>query len=320
MNVAVYASETHFVDHMADVARTLGVPVVCGSRTAQRHARSLGLDVALRVTRQPGKGPVWMVAGFGDLRRIGRQPSILVEHGAGQTYGDQNPHYPGGTQRRHVRLFLCPSQRVADLNAAAYPDAEVRVVGCPKLPALAARRAATPRTGRTVVVAHHWPCGQRPECGWAHPHFADATVDLANQPDLDVAGHGHPRALGHLRPFWHSHGIREVAGFDQAIAEADVYVCDNSSTIFEAAALDVPVVLLNSPLYRRHVDLGLRFWEWADVGQQVDHPADLAWAVRAALTHPDAHADRRADVRRILYGNVDDPVGAACRAIMEVFG
>jgi CDP-glycerol glycerophosphotransferase (TagB/SpsB family) len=83
--------------------------------------------------------------------------------------------------------------------------------------------------------------------------------------------------------------------------KADVYIIDNSSTLFEFASLDKPVVVLNPPWYRREINHGLRFWEFADVGVNCNNGGKLASCVDKALDDPSEIQKRRRQINNILY-------------------
>ena len=113
-------------------------------------------------------------------------------------------------------------------------------------------------------------------------------------------------------------GLETVARFSDVIDRAGIYVCDNSSTLYEWAALDRPVVILDAPWYRRDVSHGLRFWQWADIGPRIQDPADLVEAVRHASD--DVWRDRRAEATEAIFGGPPDghAAGRATEAILSV--
>jgi hypothetical protein len=289
-SVAFFASEPQYLEHITPIWEALPPErrawfSVVGTATRWR-AEQLGVDVQLErqnKIRRHGDEPC-VVAGFYDLRKIGKRPAIFVEHGAGQTYpigASGHPNYSGGSKRTQVKLFLCPNQLVAERNRAAYPHIPSVVVGCPKLARLVdiVRARERPLDRMSVAFSFHFNAPVAPETEWAFPHWKDAIARLVAFSDWNVLGHGHPRAMPHLRGFWRSLGVPVLESFDQVAGQADLYACDNSSTIFEAAALGIPTLMLNAPHYRRNVDQGLRFWEAARFLPMVDEPEDLERAL-----------------------------------------
>lgn len=90
-----------------------------------------------------------------------------------------------------------------------------------------------------------------------------------------------------------------TAGIDTLVA-ADVILTDYSGVMFEACAIDTPVVLLDQPglemtdcVERVHRDAGIR----------VENAADLVDAVRRALDEPQHLADRREYYRNTFYAH-----------------
>ena len=110
------AAKAHHRAHIAPVARLLGID----SEHMQRQIAANPDDVAL-------------IASYGDLksaRRGGFRRIILMQHGAGQSYGGdrrtaRHPCYPGGDFNDEVGLFLVPNQHAADRWAFRYPAASV---------------------------------------------------------------------------------------------------------------------------------------------------------------------------------------------------
>lgn len=245
---------------------------------------------------------------------VGRRPAVFVEHGAGQTYSDANPGYAGGEHRENVELFICPSERVAARNRARYPDARYAVVGCPKLDKWAGHEV----TGHAVAFAFHWACSISPETGTAWKYYETAIADVVAEFD-EVLGHGHPRIFPALSAPYTAAGAEPVAHLEEVFARASVLVVDNSSVGWEAMALGIPVVWLNAPQYRKNVEHGLRFWEWADSGVQVDEPEDLVAGIERALADPPEIRERRAEAVAHVYGDIDGKAShRAAEAIEEL--
>lgn len=256
-----------------------------------------------------------LVSSHGDLdkaRRKGARRIILAQHGAGQSYGGDPrsariASYPGGDDNGGVGLFLVPNEHAAARWRAAYPAASVAVVGCPRLESLPHRE---PDGLVTVAVSFHWDGKACPESRSAMDEYLPEIASLAER--FHVIGHGHPlhfQSPGKRLPkFYRRIGVEVVPSFDDVCRRADVYVCDNSSTIFEFASTGRVVVVLNSKHYRRSVSHGLRFWDAATVGVQVNRPEDLLDGVAEAL------ADERAEAREAALSLVYQPRTGAAQA------
>jgi len=310
--IDAFASEGHYAAHLQPIWEELqgrGTFWACGTALDR-------LDLA-RLDPRPCRRPTAddrrvVVASYRDLWMLQGTGHVLVEHGAGQTYSNRSASYSGGHGREAVGLFVCPSECVADRNRRRYPGALAAAVGVPALDAW--HRGDRPLgDGSTVAVSFHWNATVAPEARSAYPHFRSALMALAGQ--YRVIGHGHPRVFEQLRPIYERCGIEPVADFSKVLDRAAVYVCDNSSTIFEFASTGRPVVLLNAPWYRRDVEHGLRFWEMADVGVQVNEPEDLAAGIAWALEDEPRIAERRAAIVQQVYVATD---GKAARRAAEV--
>lgn len=256
-------------------------------------------------------GPVTLVAAYRDLkwaRNRGRKV-IVSEHGAGQSYvGVTSGSYLGALDRAGVVAVLVPGHDAARRHAATHPTVPAYVVGCPKLDRW--HGAKPPRGEKKIAISFHWDCKVCPETQGAWNHYRQIIPHLAER--FPMLGHAHPRLAGsRVRAFYERWGIEFVEDFDEVIERATVYVVDNSSTLYEWAALDRPCVVMNAPWYRRDVEHGLRFWSHADVGPIVNRPKDLIAAIPKALEDPPEIAKRRREIVRDVYGV---PLGEASRA------
>jgi hypothetical protein len=355
------AFEPQFLAHIAPVWRALpdrGVLRVHPNLVDRAAALGLVAEpvdpAPLRRTdppkARPGDGPIAFAASIGDIkigRRLGYRRFVFIEHGAGQAYlGDKSsarhPSYAGGADREDVVLFLVPNEYSAALWRRAYPNAQVEVVGSPRLDDLPARQLphlhpteddcrretdeavedgrlpgacfdATP----TVAISFHWPAFVAPESGTAFGHYQDALPELARR--FAVIGHAHPKGdwPERMARKYRAARIPFVPDFDDVCRQADVYVCDNSSTLFEFAATGRPVVVLNAPQYRRNVHHGLRFWDAAHVGVQVDHPRDLIAGIERALEHRSDDVAAREDALETVYAYRHGAAERAAAAITD---
>lgn len=313
--VHVFASFPHYADHLAPVWRGLprdqqGRFVAVGDGLVDR-LRSDGIPAVRRMgTVEPGD--VVLVAGYNDLRRVRHRRVAMLDHGVGQTYdGVDNGSYVGSPGRERVGLFLHPSVRTFVRERAAYPDARHVVVGSPRLDVLWERRRRWLRSDRLrVAVSFHWPCPLAPEAGWAFPEWEG---EVARLPGLgfDVIGHGHPRAWDQLSAYWERLGVDAEADWSRVVEQADVYVCDNSSTLFEAAAVGVPVVMMNGRGWQSGAG-ELRFGlEGRMLGPQLWPGDSLAHGVTMGRCWDAAF---RREAVRAVYANVPDGSGAATAA------
>lgn len=293
-----YSGESQFADHIYPIWQALEDPgdFIIEGTIADIPRWPGSVTTATDPTR-----PV-LVASYGDqkkVRRQGRTRIARIEHGAGQSYGTGHGSYAGGKDCDDVSLFLMPNQYSADLWQAAYPDARVEIVGCPKLDGLP-RREGPP--GNVVCISWHWDCHLVPETVSAFSTFRAALEPLRET--FDLIGHGHPRAIDRpplLRKRYRRLEIPLVAEFEEVCRRADVYVCDNSSSMFEFAATGRPVVVMNATHYRKNVHHGLRFWDAANIGVQVDSASALVDAVHLALEDGPAQKANREQALELVY-------------------
>ena len=308
----------HYADHIVPVLQGLPADIrgglYCADDRLAATVQAWGVRVFGPGAKMPDGDPV-IVAGFADLRAWRHRRVCLMEHGAGQTYvGVRDGSYAGGRGRERVDMFLCPSSRVADVNREAGAT-NVQVVGSPRLDVLWAERQHHHggRDGNRVAVSWHWDCGLVPEAGSTWDEWRDDSRRWAGEGQAQLLGHGHPKAWPRLSKWWRQIGVEPVAEWVSVVRRADVFVCDNSSTMFEACAVGLPVVVMNSSRYRRGVEHGLRFWEHAGMGPQIMPGDDLWVAVGQAKSFGLVQDWVAGDV----YENVPDGSGAATAAAVE---
>ncbi len=312
------AGQEHFADHI--------LPIWLALPEAERgtfYAPSVrpGVPNMVRPAIPPKSRRPILVASAGDMKRahnIGR-PIALMEHGCGQSFGgdpkaDRFSSYAGHAHRDPVSMFLHPGNHPAGRDRARYPKARVEVVGCAKLDKLP-KREGTP--DQVVCVSFHWNCMITAETEPAYRAFQDHVRRLVKAPGITVIGHGHPREIRKLRNWYQRLGIETVPNFEDVCRRADVYVNDASSTLFEFASTGRPVVVLNSPRYRRNIDHGLRFWEASGVGVNVSTADDLEGAVRLALTDPPEQRAAREAALDLVYAYRTGGAARAAAALVD---
>lgn len=300
--ISYTATLEHYLDHLAPIWRETGGPVLVPSRLMD-HARKRGVDAEPYEGEPELEGTV-VVASVQDHRkaRACGCPVVYMSHGNGQAM----PHegYTGGV-REGVVLFLAVNDYAAKRWIAGNPGCAVEVIGCPKLD----EWTDEPTHPERICISFHWNCRIAPETRPAFRYFEPGLPRLAKK--FDVVGHAHPR-YRHIGKHFEKVGIPFVADFEEVVATCGLYLNDCSSTLYEFAALDRPVVVLNAPFYRREVEHGLRFWEYADVGTNCDHPDDLVAAVKRARQDDGV---RRRQITSLVYPHRGSAVERAVQAI-----
>lgn len=263
----------------------------------QKHARAIydALPEKYRgvFTADPAELKSSIVATFsyGDLKKasaLGKKV-IYGEHGVGLYYNTEHASYAGSTKNREcVILRLSPNERHAKKERETL-TCPVEVVGVPMMDKWANRNYRVKTYNPTVAISFHFDCLVCPETRSAFSYYQAALSRLAE--NFKVIGHGHPRMIEKLAYYYKRYGIQIEKDFDKVLQKADVYICDNSSTIFQFAFTKKPVVLLNCPYYRKNVEHegNPRFWKHAGMGPQVDHFNDLVKSVRLALDSREAY-------------------------------
>lgn len=297
------ASEAHYLRHLLPIWEALPEKL----RGIVRYTPNS--------TPVPRRNTVALVAGWQDVSPLrGLQPMIYVEHGAGQSYGGDprlasQPSYSasGGARHTGVVAFLAPNSRVA----RQWKSAPAAVIGCPKLDEF----LETPPIPGSVCFAWHWDCEITPEAGSAWAHWRDGMreiVDRLHAEGREVYVHAHPRWRGRIDDELISTGARLLRTEVQVFNQAAILCADNTSLMYEFAALDRPVVALNAPWYRRNVHHGLRFWD-SIPGPQVDDPDEFS-----SLLFEGGHELRRRVAAEVYEVPVGQASAVAARHVTEV--
>lgn len=228
-----------------------------------------------------------LVGGFYDIERVPNNPIVYVEHGAGQSYpGDDatngHPAYHGSQHPENVIGYISPSERVAERwGRPAF------AAGCPALDGHDPRRKIRFASDKVAAITFHWDpvLFPAPEARSAKPWYLDelhSMVGHLRSAGYEVIGHWHPRdPFG--RQVWVNIGIEPVEDPDDVLRRAHLLVADNTSLLYEAAALGIPSIVLNAPWYRKDVEHGLRFWDHVP-GHQIEDVSDFMHLMINAYT------------------------------------
>jgi hypothetical protein len=259
---------------------------------------------------EPTTGDLVLVAADRDylLGKRWNLPLVMMEHGCGlQWYQSYIVDRTAG-----ARAIAAPNEFVAQRYRSALPHQRVEVVGTPKMDKLVHQPAPN---GRTVAVSFHWSgVNQHRSTLLA---YRRALEDLAEQ--VEVIGHGHPRSWKQVELFYREIGIQPVQDFAEVIERADVYACDHSSTIYEWAALDRAVVLLQRTDEGEAVPIrsGLRYTIHADVGAEAT-PNTLSDTVQAALYGDQDHAPQRHAATAALFPHIGQATDRLVELLRDV--
>lgn len=320
------AAEDHWLDHLVPIYEAMP-PEHRGTfhagRKVTEEARARYPDIDFQISSGGVSDAVTVCASISDAinaRTHGRRV-ILTEHGAGQSYSDRNSSYVGGLDREGLLGVLVPNYQAKARHERFYPDdPPCRIIGSPRVEQLVRIFGDVEHIGTPlVVVSWHWNCRDLPEMGTAFYELGrDVLVELIRLENLGwikVAGHHHPR-FPEAANLYDELGVEVIESFYEVALRASVYMVDNSSTLFEFAALDRPVAVMNAPQYRTRTHHGLRFWDQASIGPNIWDANEVAHAVAVSLEDgPKVAKARRAAVEEV-YPFIEGSAEKAADAIM----
>lgn len=237
---------------------------------------------------------------------------IYMDHGCGQTL-DIDHHFWSRINSKSpfvntMQIFAAPNKIVMETTENNNPNVVSVLCGTPKMDKYhnVNMREKTIADG-LVVFSWHWECKACPETLGGFEYWKERVAIASER--FNVAIHGHPRVQDKTRRFAMDNEIEFIRDFDEVMDRAYLYVCDMSSTIYEFAATDRPVLVLNNPWFRREVNHGMRFWEFSDVGVQCNNKSDLDYCIDAALCDMDQFSSRRREISKTMYPFMGRSVG-----------
>jgi hypothetical protein len=298
--VDLWADHVHYLDHAAPIwnalpAEARGSFIVPKRLMAEAKARGVRPTClnSIAASNIRWSTNVMIVCAWGGVLRWrrNRRKLVLLNHGAGQTYTGGHPAYSGGEGRERVDLFIEPGPHAAEATLRTLPSANVVQVGCAKLDGWHSGVNALPVNDKPVVAfSSHWDCKVSPEAAASWHVYKDALLGLKD--DYVLLAHAHPLIASKVRAAAGQAGVEFVEHFDDVLRRADVYISDNSSTLYEFASTGRPVLCLNLPSYRRDVHHGLRFWD-AVPGVECDTPEELPSKLKKAFADGKATQRKR---------------------------
>jgi len=309
--VDILATRPHFVDHIAPVWRHLEnrggfyVPEVLLDYAKTKVPEAVGVKPVGRSDKlniRPPEKNVYFTCAYGDLEKGMitdlKRVFIFMEHGVGLVFPG-NPHYAGSVGlRRRVHFFLAPNQNIHDKTWTTFPEAPQAIVGTPKMDNVPTDMPIN-RDDPLIIISFHWD-GRKVarEAANAYPHFREILPEIAKR--YHLAGHAHPRIANYFERVYNELGIEFIRDFDEVMRRGDLYLNDASSTAYEFGVTGKPVILLNSPGYRRNINFGIRFWQYTDWAIQVDEPGQLISAIEQTL-HKPSHEQKQKQMVADLY-------------------
>lgn len=323
------ASQAHYLDHIAPIWDALPStsrgtfwvpnPLLDHARQQLKHDLCLfGYESNLDTF---GMNPI-LVAGYGDMMHAHaispERKIIMMEHGIGHSFG--TAPYPNGPGKRDwVSLFLPPNQYTAD-KIRSVRGTPCKVIGTPKLDWVpgAISPQQSPHNPPTIAVGFHHGTPRRPipEAGSAFEHYRDVLPELNKR--YRLLSYSHPLSEAVHRPVYENLGIPHTSDFKRVMLEADVCINDLSSVLYEFLTTGKPVVVLNAPWFRRDRHFGIRFWDYSDVGINVERPEDLFNAVdRTLAEYSTMRLPERMKVIEDLYPYLGCAAGRAVKVLLE---
>lgn len=333
------ASQPQYLEHIAPIWNSLperirGTFYVPDDLTvfAQRHIRGIffGYHRSAKAPFTVNLDYPVLVANYGDMiamhEQFAARKILYMEHGIGHTF--HKAAYPDGPGKRDfVSLFLPPNEYTLRKIKLVRPDYPCRVIGTPKTDRIVSSEGINPlrtiirshRDPPTIAIGFHWGTSKNnpPESGSALEHYKEFIPKLAKQYHLLAYGHPLIKDNGYQN-LYERHGIEYVPDFWEVMQRADVLLNDLSSVMYEFLLTGKPVIVLNAPWFRRDVHHGIRFWDYSDIGINVEQPEDIPLAIQETLDNYYAiHLEQRNRAITDLYPYLGEASQRAVQVIMD---
>jgi hypothetical protein len=300
------ARRPYLIQHLAPVWNALsaserGVFYFQGNDTkayALLKLKSPKLVEYIEVNEQPGEcgyGPI-LAAAYGDAVRAAdfylERPVILMEHGAGLTFG--KPVFADGSgQRTKLACFPVQSKYVLGKIHPEIASKPHPIIGVPKLDRWAGQfdmPHPMPRKPTIAFAFHHGDKNSRPaETGSAWEHYAEILPAIVQH--YKVLLHAHPLSELAITGLYQDlkNSAEFVPEWDDVMQRADLFIGDCGSAAYEFIVTGKPVILLNAPWFDRKKQWGLRFWDYTNIGPMVDGPEQLVPAIENTIARPNEY-------------------------------
>lgn len=327
--VAAFGAEPHYIEHVSTSLHQVHpnrlTPMVVDEKHVKHALRQGHAVIPIEVDRPATNTAgvthyvnplqsVALVASKADQKAAESLgfPVVRCEHGIGQTYidGDASGSYAGSNMHKRLFAYHAPGIHPHTRQRQAAPHILAQRVGCPWLDRLTPIEFPCQR-GMAVGFGFHWDNAARPETSRTWDYWLPALVQLAEH--RQVIATCHPRDYEAFSLAVEGSKIFLTPDLATVHEHVGVFCADNTSALYLLAALGHPVVVLNHPSYRTHVEHGLRFWDAADVGMPCNHPQELQAAVAAAEECRDEDvAYREAALNWVFYRRRGASIVEAC--------
>lgn len=317
--VHVVASEIHYMRHLTPtlhqmhpdrrgllvVPESLKIQAVREGHRVVSYDEKHPLTISRTLVRYGDPATsLGLVAGTIDQKTVEQlgYPVFRQEHGLGQTYdlpgGKKNASYAGSAQHGRLFGYAAPGTHPYTKQKQAFPKIPAYRVGLPfldRFPEQTTKPAA-------VGFVFHWNNTVQPETEATWDYWMPSILKLRDV--MEVRLHCHPRERDRFMRYLELENVEHlfVEDLEDLHQQVDVVCGDNTSAMFMLAAVGHPIVVLNHPKYRRHIDYGLRFWECEDIGIPCNHPSQLQGCVaQASLREEEDYRFRKSALNYLFY-------------------